>query len=263
MAEINKLTQQTLLSQQWIEWQQIQKSIIEYIRDINNINMAAVLETIKEFQRSELVHLAQTIEVSALAYRNYINDVLRLYQSSTLQNMIETSRMFALTHANMILSFKVFTQPEAEPKITMPEEGSQAQKEVETSIDKLLRKLDYNYVNMRVGAWATFNSNNPDRLRQSIASMRELLNHVLRRLTPSEKATRKDRIIAIMSENEEHATEANFIESVADYVDKLYSLHCKIAHTVYKDEKCVEMALKATEVVLFVLISKGLQKFER
>lgn len=106
---------------------------------------------------------------------------------------------------------------------------------------------------MRMGTWTAFKAKNPDYLRQSISSMRELLNHVLHTLSPNCK-TRKERIRDILSKNGVGSAEADFIESLAEYVDKLYALLSKVEHTLYKNDECVEMALKATEAAIVVIL---------
>ena len=255
MMRINRLAQESFSRQMLIQWQQIQNmqwSVLQYLR---GIDMATISMIRGDILKSELTSLMKTVEISASAYRNYLENIRSLYQESILKEIAENARILTLAYANTIFSYRTFVEPKPKVRIKFSDEQSQIQEKVEQDIDSLLRGLDPNYLTMRVGAWTTFRAKGPDHLRQSVTSMRELLNHVLRKLSPGD-ITRKDRIRAIMSGNGKRAAEVDLIESMADYVDKLYLVLSKIAHTVYMDELSVEMALKATEAVLVVLLKK-------
>ena len=255
MIRVNKLAQEVFSHQMRTQWQLVQnmqRSVLQYLK---GIDMATISMIREDILRLELTSFMKTIEISTFAYRNYLENIQWLYQESVLKEIVETSRILTLAYANTILSYRAFIEPKPKVKIKLSEEQNRAQEKVEQDIDSLLRELDPNYVIMRIGAWTTFKAKSPDHLRQSVASMRELLNHVLRKLSLG-NITRKDRIRSIMSGNGERAAEVDLIESVADYVDKLYVVLSKIAHTVYRDELCVEMALKATEAVLVVLLKR-------
>lgn len=54
------------------------------------------------------------------------------------------------------------------------------------SIEELLREINPNWLNLLQGAREALNTNNPDRARHVAVSLRELLGHVLRQLTPDD-----------------------------------------------------------------------------
>lgn len=256
MIRVGKSAQEAFSHQERIQWRLIQKmqqDVLRYLEGIDAATMSMILDNV---QRLEIASFMKAIEASTVAYRDYVEDIQRTYQESMLAEIVETSRMLSLAHANTILSYRAFIESKPEVRVKLSEEQKPVQEKVEQDIGSLLGRLDPNYVTMWVGAWTTFNTKSPDHLRQSVASVRELLNHVLRKLSPG-NITRKDRIRSIVSGNGNQAAEADFIESVADYIDKLYAILSKICHSVYKDELCVKMALKGTEAVLVVLLRRG------
>ena len=259
MVRVGKLAQEAFSQQTYEQWQlarQMQLSVLQHLHEVDKATIAMVL---KDMQRLNLASLMKTIEISTFAYRHYLESIQWVHEELVVKELVETSRLLSLAYANTIFSYRSFIEPRPKVKIKISAEQKRIQENVEQDIDSLLTELGPNYVTMRIGAWTTFNTKSPDHLRQSIASMRELLSHVLRSLSP-ESATRKDRIRAIMSENGKKDAEVNLIESVAEYVDRLYVVLSKIAHTIYKDELCVEMTLKATEAVLVVLLKKARAK---
>ena len=257
MARIGKLAQEVLSHQTQIQWQLARRMQLSVIRHLQEIDMATTSKVLRDMRKLERASLMKAIKASTFAYRNYLESIQRIHKESLQREIIETSRVLSLAYANTILAYRSLIEPKPKAKIRISEEQNQIQKNVDQDIDSLLKKLNPDFVTMRVGAWTTFNAKSPDHLRQSITSMRELFNHVLRSLSPG-GATRKDRIRAIMSGNGRKTAEADFIELVAESVDKLYPVLSKITHTVYKDELCVEMVLKAAEAVLVVLLKKGI-----
>jgi hypothetical protein len=115
----------------------------------------------------------------------------------------------------------------------------------------MLDKLDPKYRDMLQGAWDSFLSENKDKNRQTLTSLRELTSMVIRQLAP-EETTRKNRIRRIIaSEKEEELT-----ESLVDTIVKLQDLHSKNVHTK-PDYDSTLFALKATEYLLFFLLKKA------
>ncbi len=59
--------------------------------------------------------------------------------------------------------------------------------EIEASVDELLAELNADLQTMWLGAKQAFRSNNPDRVRHVVVSLRELVGHVLRFIAPDEQ----------------------------------------------------------------------------
>ena len=123
--------------------------------------------------------------------------------------------------------------------------------QIKTVLDEMLDKLNPKYCNMLEGSWESFMSDNKDKNRQTLTSLRELTRMVIDQLAPKE-TTRKNRIRRIIaSEKEEELT-----ESLVDTIAKLQDLHSKNVHTK-PDYDSTLFALKITEYLLFFLLKKA------
>lgn len=123
--------------------------------------------------------------------------------------------------------------------------------QVKTVLEEMLDRLNPKYRDMLQGAWESFLSDNKDKNRQTLTSLRELTRMVIDQLVPKE-TTRKDRIRRIIaSEKEEKLT-----ESLVDTIAKLQDLHSKNVHTK-PDYDSTLFALKTTEYLLFFLLKKA------
>lgn len=121
--------------------------------------------------------------------------------------------------------------------------------EIESELEKMLHKLNSEYPKMLKGAWETFLSESPDKYRQTIVSVRELLNQVLRQLAP-EQETRRDRAKQIIKSD----TEAELVNAVAEVIVKLSDTQSKI-HERFNYEDTL-FTLKITEYILYFLLMR-------
>ena len=64
------------------------------------------------------------------------------------------------------------------------------QEEIEASLDELLAALDSSFRDVWKGAKVALYSDNPDRMRHVVVSLRELVNHVLHRIAPNDEIKR-------------------------------------------------------------------------
>jgi len=259
IMKISKLMREAYSRQTIEQWQLVQQMQLTTVKHLAEANMVAISKTLADMQKLGLQNIMSAVEASSSAYQDYLKYVQQLLQESILLEAIQSSKMLSLAYANTILSYRTLIEPISRIKIQISNEQSQLQEKVEQDVEVLLAEVDPNFVTMRKGAWNAFNAKGPDYLRQSISSMRELLNHVLRSLSP-EGPTRKDRIREIVSGNRKTTAEVVFIESIADYVDKLYAVLSKVAHTIYEDELYVELALKSTDAILVVVLEKGVKR---
>lgn len=62
--------------------------------------------------------------------------------------------------------------------------------EIEASLDELLAALDFTFRDVWRGAKLALRSDNPDRMRHVVVSLRELVNHVLYRIAPNDEIER-------------------------------------------------------------------------
>jgi hypothetical protein len=123
-------------------------------------------------------------------------------------------------------------------------------RQIKTELEEMLERLDSKYCPMLNGAWESFLSDNPDKYRQTITSLREMTSMVIRQLAPNEE-TRKDKIKKIIGSEKETA----LVESLAETIVKLQDVQSTKVHTE-PDYDSTLFALKATENLLFFLLKK-------
>lgn len=123
--------------------------------------------------------------------------------------------------------------------------------QIETELEEMLDRFDPKYREMLRGAWGSFLSDNPDKYRQTVTSLRELTSMTIRQLAPNE-TTRKERIKRILTSE----TEGELVESLAETIVKLQDLLSTKVHTE-ADYNTTLFALKATESLLFFLLKKA------
>lgn len=130
-----------------------------------------------------------------------------------------------------------------------------------------LLKIDPKYVDMWEGAWITINTNNPDRVRQSIHSMRTLFDCFIRdhasdeqvreynNLTSDETVTRKHKIKFILKGSSKDAVE--LVESYANtFKLQLDYLH-KVSHTKeLTDTLSIKGVLRLCEDLIYLIIQE-------
>ncbi len=90
------------------------------------------------------------------------------------------------TNANtlMALSSTVAEEPLYESR---SQTEFELQEEIEASLDELLAALDSSFRDVWKGAKVALYSDNPDRMRHVVVSLRELVNHVLHRIAPNDE----------------------------------------------------------------------------
>ncbi len=121
-------------------------------------------------------------------------------------------------------------------------------------IDKLLDFLDPSLKFKRIGAWQTFNSENPDRLSQASNSMVELLDKVIGKLCQNIS------FAEFLKQNFESDKEIKWAESMRKFVGNTKSnLHRIKHHDEYKDIIMVETLLSVAEKLIHFLITKGVK----
>jgi hypothetical protein len=135
----------------------------------------------------------------------------------------------------------------------------EAEQEIETQLDEWLQQLNSNFPSIRRAAWETYLSGNPDRLRQSITSMRELLNNVIKHLAPDEtlhgrgikKVERAHRLKHILGDS----TEAEVVDAIVRVINSLYSVASKATHSPKYESEATLYTLKSIEYTLYFLLA--------
>lgn len=130
--------------------------------------------------------------------------------------------------------------------------SSEIDKKLRSELDEQLLKLDPEFPSIKQGAWETLLSNHKDKERQSITSMRELMDKVIDKLVP-EKLDRKQKIKKILSSGSNSETE--LIDSVDEVVDKLYHFHSKGTHEKLTFKQAM-YALMVTEYTLHYILTQ-------
>lgn len=196
-----------------------------------------------------------SLSATSFAYKQYVEGL-----SSALGSLPILETLYAPTYAlaNLTESYGAFlesTRIEI-PTVLPPleEEKIEPEPKLESELDEMLNEMNPDYVGMLHGAWKAFYSDNPDKIRQSIVSIRELLNQILRQLAPEAK-TRRERVKAIISSSEEpRNAEVEFIDVMASAIAKLSKLLSKVTHINYKHIESVRGILKAAEGIIYFLL---------
>jgi DNA-binding ferritin-like protein (Dps family) len=122
--------------------------------------------------------------------------------------------------------------------------------EVIFELKRLLRSRNSKFVEMYDGAYDALRSKSADKLRQSIASMRELLRQIINELGKGE--SRKAKVKSILGSD----VEAELVNSLADVADKLYALQSREEHTEPRYDNAL-YAIKTCEYTLHYILKRA------
>ena len=145
--------------------------------------------------RSVLAPVIANISAIQASMASLLINYNRLVESFQSIDHVVQSPSFILPGATRELSatgyaIDVLNQPEnrQDYEVIYPETDSVETRDGEDSIlVDLLEPIGQEFVTMYRGAVAALSDNNPDRSRHVLTSLRELWNHVLRRLAPQDK----------------------------------------------------------------------------
>jgi len=209
-----------------------------------------LLESIKE----------ASLSMNELITRNLQGNINELIP--IMPEICRTLELSSLTYRDMGVSFRNLA-PDPYEEYNEPAEHESTD---ETEFRALLMNLDRDshYVAMWEGAWITVNTSNPDKVRQSIHSMRTLFDCILRDYAPDAEARQynhlsKDEIIArkhrlkyIMRGAPKD--EIELVESYAKtFILQLDYLH-KVSHTkIFPNQLPVKYVLKLCEDIICII----------
>jgi hypothetical protein len=134
----------------------------------------------------------------------------------------------------------------------VPATGHEDTKQIErTGLEKMLARLDPRFAKLHQQAWNALLLDESDGPRQSVNSIKELLNQILHHLVPEEGLTRMQRLTKILD-----FEETDFVESLAELIDSLQSLQSKRTHIMSDLESALFIVLE-TENVLYYILKKS------
>lgn len=139
--------------------------------------------------------------------------------------------------------------------------------EIKSRLESMLSDLGEAYLNRYLGAVEALMSESPDRLSQSISSMRELLREILHLLTKDDefskdekergRPTRRARIKHILARSKGLGAEAELSDSIANTLVKTYCTLNKGFHvTDKKDWENILYVFKSTEYLIYYILKQ-------
>jgi len=141
--------------------------------------------------------------------------------------------------------------------------------QIKSNLEFSLSELGPAYLERYRGAIEALMSNNPDKLSQSVSSMRELLSAILHLLTKDDifsgdelthegQPKRKARIRHVLAKSKGLGAEADLGEAIANCLDKTYVALSKAFHvTNKKDWDSILYVFKSTEyLIYYILLNK-------
>lgn len=205
---------------------------------------AALVNSLKLFEQQKIDNILQKVEIPAFSFQSTIyslDEYCREIKPQNIDKEIEEQTQY------------------------VSKEGARIEKDVEIYLDKLNPEL----VVIRRGVWEAYNSNNPDRFRQSTHSMRELLRLVISQAAPDHlftleeisesgnngKITRKMRVKKILG-SETDSNLVKFNDGVSSCVNSLYAFYSDVAHTGKKKDERIRAAIIAGEALIVSLLSE-------
>jgi len=139
---------------------------------------------------------------------------------------------------------------------------------INSRLESMLSELGDVYLARYRGAKEALTSDNPDKFSQSIGSMRELLNDILRLLTKDEvfsddekkdgKPTRRARIKHILAKSKGLSIETLFVDAIANTLIKTNKILSKEFHlTSEKDRETILFVYKSTEYLIYYILTQN------
>lgn len=257
----------------------LQKRYERVSKIVENFNLpsAAVLAKLGGITKIGVVNekMVNSLLGSVKAYQDMNQSIMK--HIKTVEDYKSKINNIRFTNISMIGLANIVTQiPEYNPSVEISKVARTIDQEIKVSkktygelhkvLDLELDKIDSEFVNIRQGAWKAFHSSNPDKLRQAVASMRELITLVIHRLAPDEKVkatllneklgkkkvTREMRLLYILNCNK---SETEYVIKISENILLSYKLFSKIEHTIYKDTEAVRSCLAGTEAWLYLLLT--------
>lgn len=212
--------------------------------NITSNSFAVLINSLKLFEQQKIDIILQKVEIPAFSFQ------------STIYSVDEYCREIRPRHIDKEIE---------EQTQYVSKEGTR----IGMSVEVYLEKLNPELVDIRRGVWDTFNSNSPDRFRQSAHSMRELLRLVLSQaapdhvFTPEEimrygvdgRITRKMRMKKILGP-EMDSNLVKFNDDLCSSINSLYDLLSAIAHTGKRKGEKIRAALIAGDALIVSLLSE-------
>lgn len=216
-------------------------AVLDKINSTSN-SFAALANSLKLFEEQKIDSILQKVEIPAFSFQ------------STIYSLDE--------HCQEIKPRNIDKEIEEQTQYVSKEEAR-----IGTDVEIYLGKLNPALVNIRRGVWETYNSDNPDRFRQSTHSMRELLRLVLSQAAPDHlftseeisrdgvdgKITRKMRVKKILAP-ETDSNLVKFNNGVVLCVISLYNFFSDVAHTGKQKDEKIRTALIAGDALIVSLL---------
>jgi hypothetical protein len=201
------------------------------------------------------------------------------YGALNLSGITDTARMVSSGVVSMLGSLPSYSTELTVPSIDFIQERTRITKEdiskQQEKLDAMLRKINVDLVEYRLGCWHTLQQKGPDYLGQASSSMRRLIDNLLRELAPDKDViktsyfinsktggvgkdkngnpTRKARILFIVNFEDTHA---EHLERLAEGIIKTYDSLSAWDHVPLKKELFMEGAFTQFEGHLISLLSE-------
>jgi len=163
--------------------QQLSKAIVETNKALNALFDSSTFKQIYRMQEY-LQCLHESIVPTLKVVQKFAKQQTRIIES--IKPIIETTQFYS-TQLNALISIVKINYPTFEiTKIIQ-----QHRKFVHINLKKELKKQNNEWYKMWLGSWKAINSDNPDKIRQSTHSMRELFRTILHHYSDEEQIMRK------------------------------------------------------------------------
>jgi hypothetical protein len=130
-------------------------------------------------------------------YTNQLSGLISEVSSIDFEQIASSARMISSGTEKIIRALPSY--PKEEPQLPdleiVREAGEISEIEIQDHqkrLDEMLRKIDPELVNYRVGCWAAYYKKNSDYIGQASSSMRRLVDELLRKLAPTEEVSKTD-----------------------------------------------------------------------
>ena len=122
--------------------------------------------------------------------------------------------------------------------------------EMMSELERMLNEIKPDFLRMFKGSWEALLSDNPDRYRQAISSMRELLRQVIDELSGAKGGeTRKERVRQILGRD----SDTELVDALASTVDAIYDFQSSREHTQSDYESAIFVISEAEYVLYYIL----------
>jgi len=122
--------------------------------------------------------------------------------------------------------------------------------EMMSELERMLNEIKPDFLRMFKGSWEALLSDNPDRYRQAISSMRELLRQVIDELSGAKGGeTRKERVRQILG----RGSDTELVDALASTVDAIYDFQSSREHTQSDYESAIFVISEAEYVLYYIL----------